>query len=128
VPPLNSITLDVTAAKLVYTVGDTFDITGIVVTGAYSHGVDAPVAITADNVSGYDKDTVGTQTITVTVSGKTATFEIQVKAAEKAPEDPEGCAGCGTIVAGVSPWAGLAALAFIIAAVLIIKKKRPSRV
>jgi hypothetical protein len=76
---LVSIAITTPLTKTVYAKGETLDITGMVVTGTYSDNSTKAETITAANVSGYNKDTLGEQTLTVTVNGKTATFTVTVK-------------------------------------------------
>lgn len=47
-----------------------------------SDGSSTPVKITSDMISGYDKNKVGEQTVTVTYKGKTTTFKVKVSEAE----------------------------------------------
>jgi len=54
-----------------YTVGETFDPGGMVVTATYSNNSTSPVTVTADMLT-YDFSTVGTKTLTITYNGKTA--------------------------------------------------------
>gem|GEM_PF-6045358 len=83
-PPatLQSIAITTPAAKLVYTVGDSLDISGMVVTGTYSDSSTKTETITTANVTGFDSSTaVASQTLTVTVGGKTATYTVAINAA-----------------------------------------------
>lgn len=64
--------------KRTYQLGQQLDTTGMVVKATYSDG--STVVVTGYTVSGYSASTLGTQTITVTYSGKTATFEVTVSA------------------------------------------------
>jgi hypothetical protein len=64
--------------KTIYAVGDSLDITGLAVTGTYSDGSKKTETIGVSNVSGFDSTTTGKKVLTVTVGGKTATFEITV--------------------------------------------------
>jgi hypothetical protein len=66
--------------KTIYTVGDTLSLTGLVVTGTYSDGITKTETVSESNVNGYNANTTGTQTLTVTVSGRTATFDVTVNA------------------------------------------------
>ena len=68
-------------AKTTYTVGDTLDLTGGVITVKYNNDTSEAVDITSDMVSGFDNTKTGKQTVTVTYTGKTATFEVTVEAA-----------------------------------------------
>lgn len=65
--------------KTEYVVGQSLDLTGLIVTGTYNDGTTAPITITASNISGFDSTTAGSKTVTVTVDGKTATFNVNVK-------------------------------------------------
>lgn len=65
--------------KTFYKVGESLDLTGLVVTGSYDDGTQAAVAVTAANISGFNSSAPLTgQLITVTVSGKTATFTVDI--------------------------------------------------
>ena len=65
--------------KTTYTVGQSLNITGLVVTGSYNHGGTELVLVTAANISGFDSShsEIG-QVLTVTVDGKTATFDVNI--------------------------------------------------
>ena len=83
-PEVTLTSITVTApAKLEYTVGEELDLTGMTVTAVYSDETTKDVTEEAD-ISGYDKDTEGTQEITVTYTEGdqkvTATFNVTVKA------------------------------------------------
>lgn len=79
---LQSIAITTPATKLSYNVGDTLDITGLVVTGKNSDNSTTPEAITLADVSGFDSSAVvASQTLTITVGGKTATYTISIAAA-----------------------------------------------
>ena len=67
--------------KTQYEIGDELDLTGLVVTAHYSDGSEA--AVEDYEVSGFDSSTAGEKTITVTYQGKTETFTVTVKEAEK---------------------------------------------
>ena len=76
---LQSIAITIPATKLVYTVGDTLDLTGLVVTGTYSDGSAQVENITAANVTGFDSSVAATnQVLTINVSGKTTTYTVQI--------------------------------------------------
>ncbi len=64
--------------KLSYIEGNSFVSTGLAVNANYDSGVSAPV--TEYSISGFDPDKIGTQTITVTYNGFTASFNVTVKA------------------------------------------------
>ncbi len=75
---LTSISVTKAPDKVVYTVGEELDLTGMIVTAAYSDN--STETVTDYTVSGYTS-TVGTKTVTVTYNGKTATFTVTVIAA-----------------------------------------------
>ena len=64
--------------KTQYVVGQSLDLTGLVVTGTYNDGTSAPITITSANISGFDSNTTGSKTVTVTVDSKTATFNVDI--------------------------------------------------
>ena len=69
---LSSIAVTSQPTKKEYTVGDTFDAAGMVVTATYSDNSTSPVAVTAAMLT-YDFKTAGAKTVTITYEGKTAT-------------------------------------------------------
>ncbi|SMB87821.1 Ig-like domain (group 3) [Desulfonispora thiosulfatigenes DSM 11270] len=72
-----------TPAKTEYKVGETLDITGMVVTGTYSDSSTKEETITVDNVTGFDSSAViAEQTLTITVGGKTTSYTISVVKAD----------------------------------------------
>ena len=76
--------------KTEYTVGDTFSAEGLVVTAHYSDDSSETIALSNVEISGYDMNAAGTQTVTVSYQGKTVTYQITVKEAETpvTPDDP----------------------------------------
>ncbi len=87
---LSSIAITKPAAKLTYSVGDTLDLTGLVVTGTYSDGTTKEEAITDADVSGFDSSLPVTgQELTVTVGDQTAAFTVDIVAATVAPAKDE---------------------------------------
>lgn len=76
---LESIDITTLPNKLVYTVGDSLDITGMVVTGTYSDYSTGALTVTAADVSGFDSSVpAASQTLTVTIGGKTDTYTISI--------------------------------------------------
>ncbi|NLY82810.1 MAG: hypothetical protein GX078_08640, partial [Clostridiales bacterium] len=76
---LDSIAITTPATKTVYTVGETLDITGLVVTGTYSDSTTKVETITTVNVTGFNSSAaVANQTLTVTVGGKIATYKVNI--------------------------------------------------
>ena len=61
--------------KTTYNTGDSLDTTGLVLTLKYNNGTTGTTD-TGYTVSGYDTNTAGEQTITVTYQGFTATFKV----------------------------------------------------
>ncbi|MFZ3011410.1 MAG: immunoglobulin-like domain-containing protein [Minisyncoccia bacterium] len=76
---LNSIEITTPATKLSYTVGESLDITGLVVTGTYSDSSTQIETITNSNITGFDSlvPIVG-QILTITVNGKTTTYTVDI--------------------------------------------------
>ena len=70
-------------AKTEYQEGEELDLNGMVVKAVYSDNREVEVDLKDVKVEGYDKNQVGTQTITVTYEGKTATFTVTVKEKQK---------------------------------------------
>lgn len=78
-PLMISIEITTLPTKLNYAVGEPLDITGMVVTASYSGGSIGIVAVTKANVTGFDSSApAASQTLTVTVEGKTDTFDIVI--------------------------------------------------
>ena len=76
--------------KTVYTVGEELCLDGASLTVRYSDGSTAEKAVTADMVTGYDKTSAGTQTLTVTYAEggneKTTTLTVVVNGNEEQPD------------------------------------------
>jgi hypothetical protein len=81
-PSLLRITITSPPTKTVYELGEALSISGLVVTGTYADGTTKTETVSLDNISGYNADATGTQTLTVTVGEKTATFTVTVNASE----------------------------------------------
>lgn len=75
---LTGIEVTTPPTKLEYTVGETFDGTGMVVSRVYSD--DSRVATEDYTVSGFDSSVAGIKTVTVTCDGYSATFDVIVTA------------------------------------------------
>lgn len=73
---LESITVTSLPSKTEYYLGEQLNISGLKITGHYSDGTDMEVL--DYTVDGFDSDTVGVKTITVSSGGKTDTFEVEV--------------------------------------------------
>ncbi|MBQ8752062.1 MAG: bacterial Ig-like domain-containing protein, partial [Clostridia bacterium] len=66
-------------AKTTYEGGEALDVTGGVLKVSYSDGSTENVDITAAMVTGFDADTAGEQTLTVTYGEKAVTYAVTVK-------------------------------------------------
>ena len=73
---LTSITVAQYPSKTAYSVNETFNPAGLMVTAVYSDGSSA--VITGYSLSTPDMSSAGTKTITITFGGKTAGFDITV--------------------------------------------------
>jgi endonuclease I len=80
---LSSIEVTTQPTKTVYTVGDTFDTTGLVVTAAYSDNTTADVtsSCTLNPLNGATLSTAGSQTVVVSCNSLTTNFAVTVNAA-----------------------------------------------
>lgn len=88
---LQSIAVTSPAAKLNYQIGDSLDLSGLVVTGTYSDGTKKAETVTAQNVSGFNSSVAMTnQVLTINVNGKTTTYRVQILVQRKIPEQHQG--------------------------------------
>ena len=79
---LTSIAVTTPATKIAYTVGDTLDITGLVVTGTYSNASTQPQTITSTNILGFNSSVAtSSQRLTISVGSTTTTYIISIVAA-----------------------------------------------
>ena len=74
---LTGIKISAKPKKLTYIEGQAIDLSGLSVKAYYDN--DTNTAVTNYTVKGYDPNKIGTQTITVTYNGKSATFTVTVK-------------------------------------------------
>ncbi|MFH5835255.1 bacterial Ig-like domain-containing protein [Proteiniclasticum sp. C24MP] len=76
---LDSIEITKQPTKLNYFVGEELDLTGLEVIGTYNNGEQRMETITMENITGFDSSNAETgQVVTVTVDGKTTTFEVDI--------------------------------------------------
>ena len=75
---LTGITLKTDTVKKIYFEGEPFNVSGIIILAAYDNGITSEIPATISMISGYNKDLLEEQTITVTYAGKTAEFEVTV--------------------------------------------------
>ncbi len=100
--------------KTVYATGETFDLSGMVVTATMSDGTTAELGEGEYTVSEFDSSTAGEKTITVTYAADTsltATFKVTVKEAEPVDTVPPVISGADDVAvefgASFDPMAGV---------------------
>lgn len=64
--------------KTMYIEGQELDLSGAMIKVTFNNGTELKKNVTLDMISGYDKNSVGTQEVTVTANGKTTTFQVEV--------------------------------------------------
>jgi len=89
-PELSSIAITMPLSKTVYNIGESLDLTGLVVTGTYSDNSTKVETVDASNITGFDTNTAGSKTLTVTIDGKTATFSVTVNSSDTGTGDNGG--------------------------------------
>jgi hypothetical protein len=77
-PSLVSISITRFPSKTAYEWGEELDISGLEVAGTYSDGSVRIEDVSRDNIRGYNRAMEGIQTLTVSIQGKTAVFEVIV--------------------------------------------------
>ena len=77
---ITGISIKTTPSKTSYIKGENLELTGGIITATYEDGTTSNVNMTASNVgvSGYNANKTGKQTITISYSNHTATFEVNV--------------------------------------------------
>mgnify|MGYP000847812199 FL=1 len=76
---LESIEIAKPAAKLIYSVGETLDITGLEVTGHYDDGSSRVEDVSTSNISGFDSSKpVARQTLTISIGDKIAAYTVTI--------------------------------------------------
>lgn len=73
-----SIAMKTNPTKVEYKYGEDLDLTGAVIAVSMRSGTKQDVTITSSMISGYDKNQLGEQTVTVTYVGLTTTFKVTV--------------------------------------------------
>ena len=81
---VKSVSIRTLPDKVVYAYGEPLDITGLTLLVVYGED-ERLVLFSSFEVSGYNAETAGVQTITVTVLGKSVTFTVTVEAKEEPP-------------------------------------------
>ena len=85
---LTSIRVAANPTKTSYNVGDAFDPAGLQVKAVYNTG-EEDLSANDYQLSGFDSNTAGLKTVTVSYGGKTTTFEVNVVGALSVEEAPE---------------------------------------
>lgn len=86
-PTLSSIAINAPASKLIYNVGDSLDINGLVVYGTYSDGSTKKEIITDADITGFDSSVaVSGQILTVTLGDKTVKYTVDIVPPSTPPE------------------------------------------
>lgn len=75
---VTSISLSAAPTKTNYFIGEPLDVTGGKVTVTRQAGPDEIIDLTANMVTGFDSETAGTKTLTITYQEKTTTFDVTV--------------------------------------------------
>ena len=122
-PPVSSVTIVSAPAKTSYEKGQSLDFTGLSVKVTYADGTEETAEISAENVTGYDSSKVGEQTVTVTIGGKTAAFQVTVTDTAGTGGGEEG--GCSSSMQSVS--AGIAILVLGAAIAVVRCRKRSAK-
>jgi hypothetical protein len=78
VVPLTAIRVTRQPTKNSYEQGQKLDLSGLGVNGSWQGLPDAEIQISADDITGFNTNTVGNQTLTITKHGRTATFSVTV--------------------------------------------------
>jgi len=100
---VSSIAVTTQPTKTTYDIGDTLDITGLVVIATYSDNSIGEVTITTANITGFDSVTAGEKELTVTYGGNTATFTITVTPDTETVAMPAFSLASGTQVVSNTP-------------------------
>lgn len=77
---LESLSITQPANKLIYTIGESLDISGLEVTGTYSDGSQKKETITAQNITGFDSSSANSnQVLTISIGGKTTSYTVKIQ-------------------------------------------------
>ena len=75
---LSSIAVNSNPSKTIYYIGDSFNANGLIIKLTYNDGTTENIS-TGFTTSGFDSESAGTKTITVSYGGKTTAFDVTVK-------------------------------------------------
>ncbi len=84
-PPVESIAVNSATHKTAYTKGEALDVTNLTILVTMTDSTTTTKNVTAEMVSGFDPNTEGTQTLTITYEGKKTTYNINVTASSTPP-------------------------------------------
>ena len=84
-PTVASIAVNSADHKTNYTKGEPLDVSNLTILVTMSNGETRTENVTAGMVSGFDKNTEGTQTLIITYEGQTTTYNINVTASSTPP-------------------------------------------
>ncbi len=76
---VSSVKLKTQPAKIIYNQGDKLDLSGSSIEIGYEDDITTTIPVSAEMISGYDMNKIGTQTVTVTYYGLKTSFDIEVK-------------------------------------------------
>ena len=99
-----SIAVTTSPYKNIYTKGERFDPEDGEITVKYINGDKEIVELSKTEISGYDRNKVGTQTLTVSYLGMETTFEIVVKDKEENTDNPSTPVSSITPASSVKIW------------------------
>ena len=114
----DALTIQALPLKTVYTVGDKLELKGMRILAKYADGGQEIIVPGASDVSGFNRNKEGTQTLTFTYFGKSVTFEVTVKAVEASSDD-----GCGGSITS----AGIFGLIGVLAVPVVLRKKKDEK-
>lgn len=77
-PIVEKIALNTTNVKTKYLIGESLDLTNLVVNASYTNGITREVSISNCQITGYDSNKNGLQIVSVTYEGAVATFKVSV--------------------------------------------------
>ena len=103
--------------KLNYALNESLNLEGMILTATYTDGTKG--VISDYEVSGYDAEKLGEQTLTVTVDGHSDVLTIQVSETVEEPQDPVDTPADTE----VPPWAAVPVLGGILLFVLTLGRK-----
>ena len=87
-PTVDSIAVNSITHKTAYTKGEPLDVSNLTIEVTMSDSTKTTKNVTAEMVSGFDKNTEGTQTLIITYEGKTTTYNVTVTAGTTPPPTP----------------------------------------